>query len=49
MTNNLDKPSTADAFQVRSVSTRRFVRCLGHVSDADMERVSEGLRAVLEL
>jgi mRNA interferase MazF len=47
--NNLDKPSAADTFQVRSVSTRRFVRCLGHLSDADMERISEGLKAVFEL
>ncbi|HPM81175.1 MAG TPA: type II toxin-antitoxin system PemK/MazF family toxin [Candidatus Anammoximicrobium sp.] len=47
--NKLDKPSTADTFQVRSVSTRRFVRCLGHLSEADMERVGEGLRAVFEL
>jgi mRNA interferase MazF len=47
--NGLDKPSTADTFQVRSVSTRRFVRCLGHLSDADVERVSEGPRAAFQL
>jgi mRNA interferase MazF len=47
--NNLDKPSTADTFQVRSVWTRRFVRNLGRLSDADFERVKEGLKAVFEL
>ena len=47
--NHLDKPSTADTFQVRSVSTRRFVRTLGRLSDADLERVRGGLKAVFEL
>ncbi len=47
--NNLEKPSAADTFQVRSVSTRRFVRTLGRLSDADLERVGEGLKAVFEL
>ena len=47
--NNLDKPSTADAFQVRSVSTGRFVRTLGRLSDTDLKRVGEGLKAVFEL
>ncbi len=47
--NNLDKPSAADTFQLRSVSTRRCVRRLGRLSDADLERVAGGLKAVLEL
>ena len=47
--NNLDKPLTADTFQVRSVSTGRFVRRLGQLSDNDLRRVGTGLRAVLEL
>ena len=47
--NNLDKPSTADTFQVRSISTRRFVRSLGRLSDADLERVRDGLKAVFEM
>ncbi|MEX2141800.1 MAG: type II toxin-antitoxin system PemK/MazF family toxin [Pirellulales bacterium] len=45
-TNSLDKPSAADAFQVRSVSTRRFVRRLGRLSDGDLTRVMEGVNAV---
>ena len=32
--NGLEKPSAADAFQVRSVSQKRFVRRLGKLSDA---------------
>ena len=44
--NNLDKPSAADTFQVRSISTRRFVRRLGRLSDADIDRVGDGLKAV---
>ena len=47
--NNLDKPSAADTFQVRSVSIRRFVRILGRLSDADLERVKQGLKRVFEL
>jgi mRNA interferase MazF len=46
--NNLAKPSTADTFQVRSVSTRRFVRRLGQLSDADFQRVRTGLSDVFE-
>jgi mRNA interferase MazF len=47
--NNLDKPSAVDTFQVRSVSTRRFVRRLGELSDHDLKRVIEGLKAVFEI
>jgi mRNA interferase MazF len=47
--NNLDKPSAADTFQVRSISTRRFARHLGRLSDDDLARVLEGLDAVFEL
>jgi len=45
----LDKASAADTFQVRSVSSRRFVRRLGRLSDADMARVAAALGRVLEL
>jgi mRNA interferase MazF len=47
--NNLDKPSAADALQVRSISTRRFVRRLGQLADADLNRVLEGLKSVFEV
>ena len=48
-TNGLDKPSAADAFQVRSISIRRFVRPLGRLSDEDLTRVLIALDAVFEL
>jgi mRNA interferase MazF len=45
----LDKDSSADSFQVRSVAERRLVRKLGELDDAEMEKVAEGLRIVMEL
>jgi len=48
-TNNLDKPSAADTFQVRSVSETRFVDLLGTVSATDMARVEDAVRIVLGL
>jgi mRNA interferase MazF len=47
--NNLEKPSAADTFQVRSVSETRFVDLVGMVSDADMARVEDAVRIVLGL
>ena len=47
--NNLDKSSAVDTFQVRSISTRRFVRRLGQLNDQDLNRVIEGLRSVFEI
>ena len=45
--NGLDKPSAADAFQVRSVSQKRFIRRLGKLSDAALNAVTEALTVVL--
>jgi mRNA interferase MazF len=47
--NGLDKPSAADTFQVRSIATRRFVRLVGRLTASDLERVSEGLKTVLDI
>ena len=44
--NGLSKSSTADTFQVRSISTRRFHHSVGLASDADLQRVLTGLKAV---
>jgi mRNA interferase MazF len=38
--NGLDKPSAADAFQVRSVSQIRFVRRLGNISVQALQNVT---------
>jgi len=49
-TNGLQKPSGADAFQVRSVSEQRcFVRRLGFLSASEMEQVTAALAAVLSI
>ncbi|MFQ5856930.1 MAG: type II toxin-antitoxin system PemK/MazF family toxin [Anaerolineae bacterium] len=47
--NGLDKPSTADAFQVRSVAQERFVRRLGSLSDTAMQEITEALAVVLSI
>ena len=48
-TNGLVKLSAADAFQVRSVSERRFVRRIGHVSDVTMDSIEIALTRVLAI
>jgi len=45
--NNLGKRSAADAFQVRSVSTSRFVSRLGVVTAADLEAVVAAIQVVV--
>lgn len=47
--NGLDKPSAADAFQVRSVSQERFVRRLGRLSDSEIQAITRALAVVLSI
>jgi len=47
--NNLDKNSSADCFQVRSVSQKRFVKKLGVVSDDILKEIKFGLSRVLSI
>ena len=47
--NGLDKPSAADAFQVRSVAQERFVRRLGKLSDTAMQEITKALAIVLSI
>ena len=47
--NGLDKPSAADAFQVRSVSQSRFVRRLGNVSAQGLQDITQALAIVLRI
>ena len=42
-TNGLTKDSGADAFQVKSVSEARFVRCMGTVTDAQIDDIAEAI------
>lgn len=45
----LDKPSAADAFQVRSVAQERLVQRLGELSDAAVEKITTALAVVLSI
>ena len=47
--NGLSKNSSADAFQVRSVSQERFVERLGKVSDENLTEITESLAIVLKI
>jgi len=47
--NGLTKVSTADSFQIRSVSQERFVKRIGTVSENIMEEIRIGLSKVLSI
>jgi len=47
--NGLDKPSAADAFQVRSVSKERFVRRIGILPETTLGAIATALALVLEM
>ncbi|HEY4688656.1 MAG TPA: type II toxin-antitoxin system PemK/MazF family toxin [Anaerolineae bacterium] len=47
--NGLSKTSSADAFQVRSVSQARFVRRLGRLSGRAMHDITSALAVVLSV
>lgn len=47
--NGLDKPSAADAFQVRCVSQVRFVRRLGSLQKSIMLDIGKAIGIVLEI
>lgn len=45
--NGLDKPSAVDAFQVRSVSTQRFIQKIGVLEAETLEKIILGLQIVV--
>ena len=47
--NGLSKISSADTYQVRSISEKRLVQRLGVLSDQVMERIGDGLALSLAL
>lgn len=47
--NGLTKDSSADCFQVRSVSEQRFVKRLGVISDTILDEIKIGLSKVLSI
>jgi mRNA interferase MazF len=46
--NNLNKISAADCFQIRSISTLRFVRRVGTVSIEKLEQIKESVKTVID-
>jgi mRNA interferase MazF len=47
--NQLTKISSADTFQVRSVSQQRLIRQLGTIDTATMEQIAQALAVVLSI
>jgi mRNA interferase MazF len=47
--NRLSKPSTADAFQVRSVSQQRLIKQVGIIDGYTMQQISQSLGIVLNI
>lgn len=47
--NGLTKKSSADAFQVRSVSRERFVKRLGRITEIQLDEIAEALAIVLKI
>ncbi len=46
--NGLTKDSAADTFQIRSVSTARFVRKIGEISQGEMDKIVNAIALVIE-
>ena len=46
--NKLMKPSTADTFQIRSVSTKRFLKKSGAVSPDVLAEIKTAVKAVID-
>ena len=47
--NKLQKTSAADCFQVRSISTERFVRKTGSIDSETFEKIKDGLARVFSI
>jgi len=46
--NKLKKPSAIDAFQIRSVSTRRFIKKIDSVSPNTLNEIKTAIKAVID-
>jgi len=47
--NKLMKPSAIDTFQIRSVSTKRFLRKTGSVSSNVLNKIKTAIKAVIDV
>ncbi len=41
--NNLAKDSGADVFQIKSVAISRFIVCIGHLTEDELDRITAGI------
>ena len=48
-TNGLSKTSAADAFQIRSLSLKRFVKRLGALNAVQLEEIAQAVAIVVDL
>jgi mRNA interferase MazF len=48
-TNGLSKTSSADCFQIRSISQERLIKKLGNIDKSTLEEIKEAVRKVLDL
>ena len=46
--NNLTKPSAIDTFQIRSISTARFIKKIGFVSPDILNEIKTAIKAVID-
>ncbi len=47
--NNLPKDSSADCFQVRSLSEQRIIRKIGKINNETLDKIKDGLAKVLSI
>jgi mRNA interferase MazF len=47
--NGLSKTSSADCFQIRSLSQERLIKKLGYIDGATLNEIKEAVRKVLDL
>lgn len=47
--NGLSKTSSADCFQIRSLSQERLIKKLGNIDDNTLNEIKEAIRKVLDL
>jgi mRNA interferase MazF len=48
-TNGLLKNSSADCFQIRSLSQERLIKKMGDIDNATLDEIKEALKKVLDL
>lgn len=47
--NNLQKTSSADCFQVRSLSEKRLIKKIGQINETTMKKISKALAKILKI